>query len=285
MRITTLALTAMAMAAAGCGGGGDSYTPPPDNRPDPPPPTAASVRLDLATGRLLDGAAELPGDATSLSLRRISSGTVAVAALDAVVADGSPAATRSVTVAAGWIATTELTRAQWRTLVDRTGAGVPREPWSVLPAEYLGGSGDAAPATNLAWTDISAVLAAWNATQPYRLAVPDGARWEAAALAGGAGPWPWGADPALASTYAVVGPASATGPAAVGGRPAAANGLRDCAGNAWEWVTDGGPENGPVLRGGSWSDPLLSAQAGNRLDCPPGVRHPTAGVRLLLETP
>jgi formylglycine-generating enzyme required for sulfatase activity len=285
MRWRTILIGTMGMAIAGCGGGGDDYVPPPDLRPDPPPPTAASVRLDLATGRLLDGAAEIPGDATSLSFRAVAAATVTISALDAVVADGSPSATRSATVAAGWIATTELTRGQWRTLVDRTGAAVPREPWAVLPAEFLGGAGDAAPATNLSWSEITTLLAAWNASHPYRLAVPDGARWEAAALAGGTGPWPWGADPAQATTFAVVGPATATGPRAVGSRPAAANGLRDCAGNAWEWVRDGGPADGPVLRGGSWSDPLLSAQTGNRLDCPPGVRHPTAGVRLLLETP
>ncbi|MFM2090199.1 MAG: Serine/threonine-protein kinase PknB [Planctomycetota bacterium] len=272
-----LALPVLLLSA--CGGGGDPYQPP---APPERPPSSASVRLSIADGRLADPGAEVPGDAGAISFRLVPGGEGDVFAQDRVTAAGLTATMSVATVPARWMATTELTRAQWRALVDASGATVEREPWAALPASLLGGAGDAAPAVNLNWNDIQAVLTAWNARAVHRLAVPTGARWEIAARGGTAGPWAWGADESLAPLNAVLG---ATGPAAVGGRPAAANGLRDTAGNAWEWVADGGSGGGPCLRGGAWNDSALSAQSGNRLDCPPGVRHPAAGVRLILETP
>ena len=67
-------------------------------------------------------------------------------------------------------------------------------------------------------------------------------------------------------------------------RQANAFGFYDMTGNVWEWVASGVSADA-TMRGGSWSDNLLSARCANRQTMDRGIPYATAGLRLVLVMP
>ena len=181
-----------------------------------------------------------------------------------------------------YLAVFPTTQAQW-TLLGGT------SPWNDIDATVVdsSGRGDRRPAYGLSWNDITATLQAWNQGRSFSLSVPDEHQWQFAALAGGAGPWPWGDDQSrsVVRDHALVWEtldAAPPAPAAVGTRTANGLGFHDMAGMVWEWCRPG-----TALRGGSWRDGLWTARVANRLHFDDGSidqhsDHALFGVRLVL---
>jgi formylglycine-generating enzyme required for sulfatase activity len=160
-----------------------------------------------------------------------------------------------------------VTNLQYRRFVGETGHRIPhlRDAraqafnWDPATASFPAGREDH-PVVLVSWDDASAYCE-WAGGR-----LPTEAEWERAARAGVEGRrYPWGdeADAAYANFD------SRSGTTPVGSYPANAYGLRDMAGNVWEWVGDRfdpdyyrsavvrnprGPDEGAtrVLRGGAW---------------------------------
>jgi len=129
----------------------------------------------------------------------------------------------------------------------------------------------------------------------YRL--PTETEWTAAALAGGAGPWPWGAGPPdgtllnLSDTSEVLlrrhpgiddGFAEA---APVGSFPPNDWGLFDMAGNLWEWCAPDPPDTLPAARGGSWLSSAEDCRVEARLVPDTVLGYPFTGFRVAATPP
>lgn len=155
---------------------------------------------------------------------------------------------------------TEVSVAQFREMRAQAGTALPAQPpWST----------ERSPAVNVTWDDATAACRLIGGRLPTE------AEWEYAARAGRVDArFPWGdaapvCEDGQASSARFSG--CAVGAAATGFSAPNAFGLRDMAGNAWEWVADGysaqsyssasvTDPRGPkvtmwrALRGGSWDD-------------------------------
>ncbi len=258
------------------------YLPPVGSIPVAPPP--AYLTLDLPRDKALATKVTTPATGATVTFRRIEAGSTPYAPTDEVTAIGiSTQPKGSPTVQAHYVALTELTQAQWQALVAASGTSVAPKPWTAVT--WAVAEGADLPACNLSHAQIQAVLDGWNSRSTNRLRLPTSIEWENACRAGTTTAWSWGDTEAEVATHALVqvnGTTSGAG-VVVGGRSANPWGLYDLHGNVWEWVSNGGTDGGPCLRGGSWSDPLLSARSGNRLHLTPTVEYPLAGLRLVLE--
>lgn len=292
MRTLHLSLSLFAIVLGGCSGT-SSYTT------DVLPGTAFSgqtvLRLDLRDGSLAVSEDTTRGDADHLILRRIAGGQVPASANDAVGPAGTATASAVVvTLATIHLAASELTQAQWQRLVAAGGAAVPTSPWTAVHSDLPQRYGDDFPAYGLSRRQVTTALAAWNQRFNRRLALPNEAAWERAARPTGdtSQPFAWSSTPdAVWNTFAHLrGPAGdqterTPGPRRVGLGEAAPAGFFDLHGNVWEWVADSPDATTGLLKGGSWTDNLVSAQIGNRLVLPIDTAFPAAGCRLALELP
>lgn len=215
---------------------------------------------------------------------------------------------RSVTGGAFLISVAELTQAQWRFLGGTVAA---------TAEDAIGGPAAIAsnqPLFGVSYDTAVSVLNAFNArpgNAAVRLRLPTNDEWERACRAGATTQFHWGGflsgstesdDLSLDTvrqfaqvreTTSVPGPKSAGSvtftKVLLPNRKPNAFGLYDMHGNLWEWVSDGGvvdAETGAdlrVLRGGSWSDSLVSARAANRQYMGRAVPYGLAGIRLVME--
>lgn len=161
---------------------------------------------------------------------------------------------RSVILPGYWMYETPVTVAQYRAFCDATEARMPAEPtW---------GWQDNHPMVNVSWDD------ALQYTDWANAALPTEEQWEKAARGEDLRWWPWGNEPDVTRSINATN-ASSTMP--VGSIPAGDSpyGLKDMAGNIWEWCIASAqgdylqqqprmPQRRPshpstrVLRGGSW---------------------------------
>lgn len=189
-----------------------------------------------------------------------------------------------------WLAQTELTQAQWKTL-------------KALPKTRFQGSN--LPLENVSWEearlylkDLTTTLklpAGWIATLPTE------AQWEHACRAGTTSPFNFGSvlDGTQANCLGTM-PYGTSSPGTylkqtrpVASHPANPWGLRDMHGNVWEWCADWyaaslfggtdplGPSTGisRVVRGGSWSNDAVHCRSASRNFSDPNTSSPNVGFR------
>lgn len=275
-------LIGMVLLLVGCSESGD-YLPPAGTTVAIASADSTYLQVDFTTGGIVESTISTVASGNKATFRRISRGTTPYYPRDEVTNSGiSSLLLGAPQVEAHYLALTEITQAQWQALVGAAGIGT-ANPWAA--ATWAVPTGGNYPAANLGASEIESVLEAWNRRTSHTLRLPTSIEWENACRAGSATPWSWGTAESQAGTYARVRETQggSSGAATVAGRSANAWGFFDLHGNLWEWVSDGGTDGAPCLRGGSWSDNLVSARSGNRLDMPETTAFPLAGVRLVLE--
>lgn len=124
--------------------------------------------------------------------------------------------------------------------------------------------------------------AAWKGRKEGReVRLPTGEEWEWAARGGVRGApwaWGWGGEPKKMACVDALAPARKTGL-----YPANGYGLRDMAGNVFEWVA-GEDGVGDVARGGAWSEPdVESVRVEKAQRFPAGYRGRDVGFRVVRE--
>ena len=299
------AVLAALIASAGCGGGGGGggALTAPGGTPSSGP---GSVQvLDVTTGTLgpanLDGATFDARGALAphaLAFREVlASSSVQGAAPGSLGAQGDePRHVASVGVF--YLSSFELTQGQWTALATRAGlTGTDLVPWQAVGSPAAAGSQPDDPdraASGLSYDVVQAMIAGYNAAAPAgqpTLRLPTDSEWEHAARAASTARFSWGEteDPTTVGTFAVVRESRiGLGADLVGGsggttRQPNAFGFFDMAGNVWEWTQSTGPD--ATMRGGSWSDNLLSARSANKQTMDRALTYATAGVRLVVVMP
>lgn len=191
---------------------------------------------------------------------------------------------RTVHVDAFYMDEREVTNGDYAKFVKATGH---RAPYHWVNGKLPSGR-EEFPVANVSWDDASA-FAKWAGKR-----LPTEAEWERACrgLASGA-EYPWG-ERKPAATDAKFN--AVDGPARAGSCAANEFGLRDIAGNVWEWCADRyekdyyaaapprnpeGPEKGSyrVLRGGSWADEAKYLTCAHRSWARPAEQSPNIGFR------
>lgn len=168
----------------------------------------------------------------------------------------------------------EVTCGEWRAFLKDSGYA-----W----AGTCDGGAEAA-ASGVSAADAEA-YAEWLGRKEGRtVRLPTGTEWEHAArggLKGAPWPWGWGGNPRELAQWGTEREAERTG-----GFPANGYGLKDVAGNVWEWTARDGsePEGARWARGGAWCEPLEeSLRVDRRQKFPEGYRGRDVGFRVLRE--
>ena len=210
------------------------------------------------------------------------------------------------------LAETEVTVAQYLACVQDGGCKEPE--WREAGNQYHYQTGSStwyrdknahqpdSPITGVSWSDARAYVA-WlsrKAGQTYTL--PTEAQWEYAARGGQSGRWYFGDDESQLKDHAWYGSNAGSKLHPVGSTRLNTHpwGLKEMAGNAWEWVEDcshsnyaNAPANGDkaweaanggecglrVLRGGSWSNYAWYTRAANRYRGSTGFRSYSVSFR------
>ena len=239
-------------------------------------------------------------NASTISFRLVRAGGSLQGSPIGALGAGANEPNRVVNVSGFYLSTCEITQAQWTALATRAGLSGAAQltPWtSAVPAGAVGSTATVAnrAAFALSYDLVLATIAGFNAAsgagQP-KLRLPSADEWEHACRAGSIGAYPWGASevPATVASYARVRESrSGLGAGIVAGlggtaRQANAFGFYDMTGNVWEWVASGVSADA-TMRGGSWSDNLLSARCANRQTMDRGIPYATSGLRLVLVMP
>lgn len=131
------------------------------------------------------------------------------------------------------------------------------------------------PVTRVTWTE-AATFCEWLGGR-----LPTAVEWEYAAKSGSSRVFPWG-DEQPDETRANCDRCGDTfdRTSSVGSFPAGDTrwGLKDMAGNVWEWTDSRNDSNTVEIRGGSWTTPTRYLRASSRANVPPNDRGET-GVR------
>ncbi len=189
------------------------------------------------------------------------------------------------------IAITPTTNALYAAYVAATGVAAPSHWRNGLPPDALRDH----PVVNVRWEDAQACCAWLRAVTGVPFRLPSEAEWEHAARGSDGRSFPWGEgfEPAWANTREAN--QGATTP--VGAFPAGASpyGVRDLAGNVWEWTAslddvypyrpdderEAVARSGRrILRGGCYANPHGFARCACRFRLPPGVLNEFIGFRL-----
>lgn len=171
--------------------------------------------------------------------------------------------------------------AWWSGMPGTRGTGTQRWPGANRPAE------------SLSWYEAVAYSRWLSSRLGYPVRLPTEWEWQQAATGGKSGfRFPWGSEET--ASRANTSEAGLQQTTAVGMFPHGASpvGAWDMAGNVWEWClnqyhdprrTDTEGEDWRVIRGGSWSDLLVSARCAGRdqFDFGPDFRHSHLGFRLV----
>jgi formylglycine-generating enzyme required for sulfatase activity len=157
------------------------------------------------------------------------------------------------TLAAFSIATRETTVAEFARYLDESGSTpglIPHPDLRVRDSQWIPAPGRARRPITCVTRAEAADYCAWlSAETGRRVRLPTEDEWEAAARGGLRGaPWPWGwGGPAGRAVL------DRPGPERAGSTPPNPRGLRDMAGNVFEWCA-GDAEGGIPARGGAWSE-------------------------------
>lgn len=150
------------------------------------------------------------------------------------------------------------------------------------PAKYARDERFAAPDAPVVGVSIADVqkFARWVGKS-----LPSEEQWEKASRGVDGRPYPWGEGPVDAQ-HACYGRDAAKGgtqPVTASAPGASPYGVRDLAGNVWEWtsttIEDG--ETLHVVKGGCYNDPPELLHADSRLECAPKDKYETIGFRLV----
>lgn len=267
-----------------CSSGGNYTTPPPVGFSAP---SGNIITLNIHNGTMNDNVSSINAHANN-SIQCISIlnniGSIPISSNDAVTASGFNASTSAQSLTTDiYIMAYELSQAQWNTIVTTSGAGSQYlNPWLAIDSvSDFGTAANAMPAWGLSKDMIDTVLSAYNATQHFQLRLPTDIEWEYAcrAAASTATRFSWGNDLDGAANFAHLAETNATAPRTVDAGSANALNLYNMHGNVWEWTSD---DN---LRGGSWSDSVISASSGNRMTMNTHLAYALAGLRLIVEAP
>ena len=206
--------------------------------------------------------------------------------------DASEGPVHQVTVKPFLLGRFPVTVREWRDCVAEHGC-------DIIAADTVSTSADAAPMSDLSWTDAHRYTEWLSASTGKQYRLPTEAEWEYAARAGTETAYWWGsrmiAD--VADCKGCGGPYDPKRPLDVGSLKANPFGLYDMAGGVAEWVDDcwhrdyhGAPQNGStwqtqdcrehVLRGGSWRNESTDVRVSAREFYDTTVRYPANGMRV-----
>ncbi|MDQ5909013.1 MAG: Non-specific serine/threonine protein kinase, partial [Pseudomonadota bacterium] len=266
-------------------------------------PALAAARTELLAAQNSRSAIKTRTDAlTGLELHWIEGGCFNMGSPPSERDRSSDESVHEVCVKGFWIGKTEVTNQQFRRFKSTHDSG------SVQGRSL---NGDLQPAVNLNWEDAQAFAEwlTWETGADQRFRLPTEAEWEYAARAGATTRYYWGndIDPRYANfsdrndpTGASVGNLddgqSVTAP--VGTYLPNTFGLRDTAGNVWEWTCSEylphygseeqrcsakRPNEGQrTVRGGSWNNGPGELRSAKRLPRKPGDRNALTGFRVVM---
>ena len=207
----------------------------------------------------------------------------------AMVKDETPAH-RVVFEQPFYLGTTEVTQAQWLTVMDNRHG--PDSHWSHKNWRQL-------PVVGVTWHDTQAFIEKLNARdKQLRYRLPTEAEWEYAARAGQGGLRPWPVDALVNHAWYIENSGDDIQPVAT--RSANPWELHDLFGNVWEWTGDwyapnyyansplaspAGPAEGTkkIRRGGSFHCPAHLVRPAYRAADAPDTRYSVIGFRLVAE--
>jgi len=199
-----------------------------------------------------------------------------------------------------FMATTEVTQAQWHEVMGR--------PLALADAED-GFVGPDLPVHSIGWEQARAFARKLSEREGRTYRLPTEAEWEYAARAGSSAPYATGASLSgdQAQVYDADQPAPVESPTAVASFAPNAWGLYDMHGNVWEWTADwfgpysAGAATDPkgasedsfsridlalkALRGGSWYDEADKARSANRWGSSPSAGANYIGFRVVMDVP
>lgn len=198
---------------------------------------------------------------------------------------GAPPDTHPVTLRHAFaLGRFEVTQAEWMAIMGRN------------PSHFKGAD---RPVEQVSWNDVQAFIHRLNRRTGKRYRLPSEAEWEYACRAGHEDDYCGGNDVDRLAWYGALGEGGGNSGNAshpVGLKAPNAFGLHDMSGNVWEWVADawhpgyaGAPKDGGawdgdgarrVIRGGSWLDYPLLAQASFRIWAGAAKRSSDLGFRV-----
>ncbi len=271
---------------------------------DPNHPAVAAARAELRAARQPGAKIRTRTDnTTGMELHWVEGGCFNMGSPANERDRGSDESSHQVCVKGFWIGDTEVTNNQYRRFKPGHDSG-----------SFQGHSlnGDQQPAVQIDWGSAAAFAEwlSWEAGTGQRFRLPTEAEWEYAARAGTATRYHWGNDidpryanfsdrndPTGASIGTLDDGQAVTAP--VGTYQPNALGLRDMAGNAWEWTcSDYDPaytgkelrcssqrpaEDLRVVRGGSWNSGAGDMRSAKRMPRKPSYHDATTGFRVIME--